>query len=203
MLVSSWDALVEKYPFLRESADRPEVDALREYVQSGGILRIEDAGDRFRVVYPTKEVIDRRISELRRQRTYFAKELSRFQRIDRELAPVRLAFDPLYMRHSMKMLADSRYREAFKRLGFTWKHFLDKRTRKIIEEFMNNEDYRKRVLQALEESPIYASRSFGAISESVRATRKDLVNRRKDLLEKKIRELDAQITRLSLLKRWM
>jgi hypothetical protein len=116
---------------------------------------------------------------------------------------VRLAFDPLYIRHSMKMLADRRYRDAFNRLGFTWKHFLDKRTRKIIEQFLDNPEYRKRVLDALDNSPIYKSRAFGSISESARSTRKDVVNKRMELLRKKIRDLDAQITRLALLKRWM
>ncbi len=202
MLVTSWDALVERFPFLRENADRPEVAALRDYVQSGGILKIAE-GDKLRIVYPTKEIVDQRVAQLRKQRTYYAKELSRLHSIDRELAPVRLAFDPLYIRHSMKMLADRKYRDAFNKLGFTWKHFLDKRTRKIIEQFMDNLDYRKRVLDALDNSPIYKSRAFGSISESAQSTRKDVVNKRMELLRKKIADLDAQITRLSLLKRWM
>jgi len=193
---------VKKYPDLAKDADRPEVDAIRQYLKTGGIIKTDD-GEKFRIIYPTKKMIDDRITSLRRQRTYYVKEINKLKSLERDFTPIRLAFDPLYIKHQMKMLSNQKYREAFKRLGFSWEHFLDPKTRKIIEQFMDNPDYRARVLQALDESPIYKSRRFGAISEAARNTRREIINKKIQILQRKVDELERQITVLTLLKRWM
>jgi len=202
MLISSWEDVVKGYPELAKNADRPEVDAIRQYLKTGGIIKTA-SDDRFRIVYPTKKMIDDRIATLRRQRTYYLKEINKLKSLERDFTPIRLAFDPLYMKHQMKMLADRKYKEAFRRLGFSWEHFLDPKTRKIIKQFMDDPDYRSRVLQALDESPVYRSRKFGSISEAARNTRHELINRKIQALQKKVDQLDRQITTLTLLKRWM
>ncbi|HID09627.1 TPA: hypothetical protein EYP13_05330 [Candidatus Micrarchaeota archaeon] len=202
MLISSWNDLVKNFPELARQADRPEVDAIREYLKSGGIIKVADGKD-FKIVYPTRKMIDERISALRKQRAYFLKQVQKLRSLERELVPVRLAFDSLYLRHQLKLLADRDYREAFRRLGFSWEHFLDPRTRKIIKQFMDDPDYRSRVLQALDESPVYRSRRFGSISDAYRNTRRELINRKVKVLQKKVEHLERQITMLSLLKRWM
>ncbi len=193
---------MKKYPDLAKDADRPEVDAIRQYLKTGGIIKTDD-GEKFRIIYPTKKMIDDRITSLRRQRTYYVKEINKLKSLERDFTPIRLAFDPLYIKHQMKMLSNQKYREAFKRLGFSWEHFLDPKTRKIIEQFMDNPDYRARVLQALDESPIYKSRRFGAISEAARNTRREIINKKIQILQRKVDELERQITVLTLLKRWM
>ena len=202
MLVSSWDDVVKRFPTLGEQADRPEVDAVREYLESGGIIKVADGKD-FRIVYPTKKMIDERIAALRKQRAYYLKQIQKLRTLEREFVPLRLAFDPLYIRHQLKLVADREYREAFKRLGFSWAHFLDPKTRKIIAQFMEDRDYRSRVLQALEESPVYRSRKFGSISDAQRNTRKELITRKVDLLQKQVERIERQMTVLNLLKRWM
>lgn len=193
---------MKHYPDLAEQADRPEVDAIREYLKSGGIIKTAD-GEKFRIVYPTKKMIDDRIASLRRQRTYFIKEMQKLRSLERDFTPIRLAFDPLYMKHQMKLLADKSYREAFKRLGFSWEQFLDPKTRKIIKQFMDDPDYRSRVLQALSESPVYRSRKFGAISDVARNTRRELINKKLQTLQMRVNSIERQITMLTLLKRWM
>ncbi len=202
MLVSSWDDLVKRFPDLEESADRPEVDAIRQYLKSGGIIKVADS-DRLRIVYPTKKMIDERIAALRRQRTYYVKEINKLRSLERDLTPVRLAFDPLYLKHQLKMLADRSYREAFQRLGFGWEQFLDPKTRKIVKQFMEDPDYRARVLQTLDESPVYKSRRFGSVSEAARNTRREVLNRKIETFQRKVDDLERQITMLALLKRWM
>lgn len=202
MLISSWDDAVKKFPSLGENVDRPEVKAVKEYLESGGILKVT-GGSNFRIFYPTKKMIDKRVSSLRAQRALFTRQIRKLRSLDRESLPFRLAFDPLYIRHQLKMLSDKEYRESFNRLEFSWEHFLDPNTRKIIEQFMDDIDYRLRVLQALKESPVYRSRKFGAISDAYRSARRDLINNKVEALQKQVDRIDREIAVLNLLKRWM
>ncbi|MDN5358553.1 MAG: hypothetical protein PWP76_396 [Candidatus Diapherotrites archaeon] len=195
--------MVKHYPDVASRADQPEVDAIREYLKSGGIIKTDDSAKEFRIVYPTKKMVEDRIAALRRQRTYFLKEINKLRSLERDFTPIRLAFDPLYIAHNVRMLADRKYREEFRRLGFSWEHFLDPKTRKIIKQFMDDPDYRSRVLQALDESPVYRTRKFGTISEAARTTRRELINKKLEVLQKRVRDLEKQITVLNLLKRWM
>lgn len=203
VLISSWEELTKRFPQLKEREDDPKVAALKAYLASGGMLRVEPRGDSFRVVYPTKEIIDERIAKLSRERTFLLKELNKIKALDRDLSPVRLAFDPLYIKHNLKLLADGRYREAFAKLGFTKEHFLDPKARRIIEQFMNDLDYRERVLQAIEESPVYRSRSFGETILARKDARKTVISARAQRLQRRIDEIDREITALRLLKKWM
>jgi len=202
MLISSWDDAIKRFPELKERGDQPEVDAVREYLKTGGILKVADGGT-FKITYPTKKVIDERVESLRKQRTYFLRQIQKLRSLEREFMPIRLAFDPVFLKHQVKLLADRDYREAFKHLGFSGPHFLDPKTRKIIKQFMDDPEYRSRVLQALDESPVYRSRKFGSISDVHRSTRKELINRKIDVLQKQVDRLERQITLLNLLKRWM
>ncbi len=203
VLISSWDDLVKRFPQLKEREDEPRVAALKAYLFSGGMLRVEERGDSFRVVYPTKEIVDERIAKLSRERTFLLKELNKIKALDRDLSPVRLAFDPLYIKHNLKLIADRKYREAFAKLGFTRDHFLDPKARKIIEQFMDDLDYRKRVLQAIDESPVYRSRSFGETIVARKDARKTVVSARIQRIQHRIDEIDREITTLRLLKKWM
>ncbi len=203
MLISSWSDLVAKFPELEKRADEPHVAALREYLESGGIIRLEEPNKKFVLTYPSKRMIEERIKELRRERDFYAAELAKLKRLHREFSPIRLAFDPLYIRHQMKMLVDRGYREAFSKLGFTWEHFMDPKTRKIIKAFMENPEYRARVLEALEKSPVYKKRKFGTpIMEIKKSTVRSVVSRKMEVVQKKIAKIDRQIVILTLLKRW-
>jgi len=202
MLISSWDDILERFPDLKGRADHPDVDAIREYLKAGGILKVAD-GKTFKIVYPSWKMIDERVESLRKQRTYFLRQIQKLRSLERDFMPLRLAFDPVYLKHQVKLIADKKYREAFKQLGFSGAHFLDPKTRKIIKQFMDDPDYRSRVLQALDESPVYRSRKFGSISDVHKSTRKDLINRKVDVLQKQVDRIERQITFLNLLKRWM
>ena len=203
MLVSSWKDLLSVAPFL-EGREEPEIQALREYVESGGILRVTVEGGKLRITYPSRRMVEERIRELRRERDFYAAQLAKLRKLHRELSPIRLAFDPLYIRHQIKLMADREYRKAFSKLGFTWEHFLDPKTRKIIKAFMESKDYRERVLDALENSPVYRKRKFGVpLSEIRKKTRAGVVNAKIQAIQRKISKIDRQIVVLTLLKRWM
>lgn len=203
MLVSSWSDLVEKFPELEKKIEEPHVAALREYLESGGIIRVEERNKRLVLTYPSRRMIEERIKELRRERDFYAAQLAKLRRLCRELSPIRLAFDTLFIKHQMKMLADRKYREAFSKLGFTWEHFLDPKTRKIIKAFMENPDYRARVLDAIENSPVYRKRKFGTpITEIKKSTVRTVVSKKIEAVRKKIAKIDRQIVILTLLKRW-
>ena len=202
MLVSSWNDLVKKFPELNERAEDMEVAALREYLQGGGVINVAD-GEKLKIVYPSRKMIDARIDELKRRRKFFSHQLEKLKRLDREFMPIKLAFDPLYYKHMMRMLMDRKYREAFEKLNFSWEHFMDPRTRKIIQAFMDNEEYRKNVLHALSESPVYKKRRFGSVLDIRRETRHGAIRKRMNILENAIRRLDRQMLVLSMLKRWM
>ncbi len=202
MLVSSWQQLVKAFPQLKEREDGATL-ALRKYLELGGIVKIEKKGKSFTITYPTKQVITQRIKKLEEEKRRYERYLHRLQKTKKEVSQVKLAFDPLFYQHMLKMLADKEYREAFQKLGLDWRAFLHPKTREIIRAFMKNEEYRQRVLEALDESPFYKKRKFGELIEDARQVRDNIAQRKEEVLRKKIKELETEIFVLRQLLRWM
>ncbi len=201
MLISSWEQLVQQFPELKDREDGPTL-ALRKYLELGGIVKVERKGNSIKLLYPNKEILKERIKRLKEEKKRYEEYLHRFKRVERDVLPVKLAFDPLFYEHMMRMLADRKYREDFEKLGFDWRAFLTPRTRKIIEQFIHNPEYRRRVLEALEQSPVYRKRKFGALIEEAKKVSRQVAKRREEIIREKIKKLEQELFILNQLLRW-
>ena len=172
--VSSPRVFEREFPELAKS-DRGRV--IRKYLEMGGVVRIEGG----RVVYPTKKRIREKIRE--------KKELLR--KIEEELRPKKLKkkskyLSPVYWRHRIRLALDGNYREAVKKAGLKEDLLETEEGERIVKAFMENPEYRERVIQTVEESVVYKNREFG---ESIRRKygEKKASLREKVLMEKRER----------------
>ncbi len=172
--VSSPQVFEREFPELARS-ERGQI--IRKYLEMGGVVRIE--GDR--VVYPTKKRVREKIRE--------KKEILR--KIEEELRPRKLRkknkyLPPVYWRHRIRMALDGSYREAVRKAGIKEDLLETEEGERIVRAFMENPEYRERVIQTVEESVVYKNREFG---ESIRRKygEKRVSLREKVLMEKRER----------------
>ena len=163
LLVSSPREL-EKY------VNREEYPQLFEYLSLGGILRLETREGKVVILYPTREMIDERIRELEEKRRIVLEKLRKLRGLKRE---GRL-LDGLRIRHRILRLLDGEYRELTDKIDVK-ELFENERGRKILDRLQRDKEYRERVREALEKSPVYRSTLFGSFARKTKEMKESLI----------------------------
>lgn len=86
-------------------------EAIRLYMEQGGIIKIEGSGKRSRLVYPGEDRINKQIESLKYKEEYLRRELSNLKRKQRELVSraigsVKKVFNPVYWQHKIQKRRD-------------------------------------------------------------------------------------------------
>ncbi len=189
--------LVSSPKDLEKYVGRDVAPELFEYLESGGILRLEGREGRVRVVYPSKRMIRERLDELKERRKEIIHEMGKIRRMGRKGRFV----DVLKVKHAVLKVFDAEYRELTEKIGAE-KLLEDERGRKIVEELQRSKEYRERLRQALEESPVYRNRKFGDFVERTEEVKGKLLDERLERLEKVLEEVDREMEVLRGLLRW-
>ncbi len=189
--------LVSSPKDLEKYVGRDVAPELFEYLESGGILRLEGREGRVRVVYPSKRMIRERLDELKERRKEIIHEMGKIRRMGKKGRFV----DVLKVKHAVLKVFDAEYRELAEKIGAE-KLLEDERGRKIVEELQRSKEYRERLRQALEESPVYRNRKFGDFVERTEEVKGKLLDERLERLEKVLEEVDREMEVLRGLLRW-
>ncbi|GEM_PF-1651610 len=128
--------------------------AVETYLETGGIIKIgEHKGNWPRLIYPTKEKLRQELDEVEKELAKLDKQLAEAKRRRNRLQTtpgkmVKVAMDPLYWEHRMKLLKDREYREVYElvRPPFHLMHMPE--WRKRLEVFVKSAEYRARLKEA-------------------------------------------------------
>jgi|GEM_PF-6966790 len=127
-----------------------KTQAVKIYLKHGGVLKQE--GDK--LIYPDKLKINQQLELIDKKINYLSpliKELKEKQR-DLSLFNVVNFFkrtrDSLFWKHYLRKLMDEDYRQASKAVSPPINRINEDKYRKILEQFIENEDYRKSMYEA-------------------------------------------------------
>jgi hypothetical protein len=183
---------------LEKYVPREEAEELYKYLELGGILRIEKEEGRFRVVYPTKQMIRDRIKELEEKRKEIKAELNKLSRIKKKKPSI----NGTRLKHIVLKRIDKDYRELAEAIDAD-RLLRDEKERKIVEELQKNKEFRERLRITLKESPVYKDRKFGEFVEKSQEVKGNLLGGRAERLQIALQRVEEEINILKGIERWM
>ncbi len=180
---------------LERFVERSEAPELFDYVELGGILRIETKP--LRVIYPSRKIVGERIRELEERRKELIREMAKVRRIKNR----KRLLDPLKIKHAILKAVDPEYRELAEAVEVE-RLLEDERGRKIVEELQRNKEYREKVRLTLQNSPVYRNRKFGDFVEKTEEVKGNLIDGRLKRLEEALKKTEREIEVLRRLLKW-
>ncbi len=172
-------------------------EKVEKYVKGGGILRLKIEKDSVKIIYPSKQQIKERLSEIR-------EELRRIKREKEKVSSLNkgsVSLDTLYLRHLLLRMVDRDYKDITDSLDVK-KLLDDKRGRKILEQLQKDREYRERLREAIENSPVYKKSSVGSFIDETRRVKSTLITNKLKLLEKVEKQLKEEEDLLKHLLRY-
>lgn len=184
--------------------------ALEFYLSQGGFVRL--AGSRHsmpRLIYPSKakllaqiSEVKAKLSELEEKRRYWLKMLKDSERYHL-INNIKKFSSPLYWRHLAKMLADAEYRADVKRVGLQAHLVCDARWQPMIRMFVNDEEYRRQLVETVEHSIVYKkNRKVGDYAARLLQFRMDKSKQELAEIEQARELLHQELNALKVLLDW-
>ncbi len=210
-IVSSFDQLQRMLPkSLASAEDSTRLVASKHYLSKGGILHVVPSDTEWpRLLYPTKAHLRKRIDELRFLREQYASRLGEWKKKFNDAKSYRLVQnlkkfkEPLFWQHLARCAMDKDYKGDCEKVKLPVNLVADKRWQPMIRVFLNDIEYRKQLVQTVEESIVYKkNKRVGQYAEVLQSFRMEQSNRKIEELEKKLANLDADITAMQELARW-
>jgi hypothetical protein len=191
----------------KESA---RVSALKHYLSKGGVIHIAPHESGWpKLLYPTKALLRKKIEETRSLRTQYYRRLESWQhKFDgaksyHQVHNLKKLKEPLYWKHVAKCAIDPDYRSDAGKVNLPVHLVADSRWKPMVKTFISDIDYRKQLVQTVDESIVYKNdKRVAQYADQLQGFRMEQSNRKIGELKKKLAVLDADITAMQELARW-
>ncbi len=188
--------------FQGTDVDSAVLEAIREYVSSGGVIKLESVTP-MKIAYPSRNRLKAQLDEVRAKKRKITEEMRNLRRKQEKgkkaLRKIKVIADPLYWKHRIKLLADPGYRKAYETVEMPVAAMTDPKHRKMVEMFVTNPEYRERLVEA---RTSVIGRSRGSIRESVEKSDKfkeEVISERLGKLEKELEKYERREKALNTL----
>lgn len=210
-IISNFNGFSKKLP---KDVDRakfaPRMDAIKHYLSNGGILSISSQDSSFpKLLYPNRMRVKRQVAELQELRGHYHERLVSWRKKLQQaqvyftVNSVKKLKEPLYWKHMAKYFSDPDYRKDSDEVKLPVNLVADGRWKPMVKMFVNDLDYRKQLTQTVNESIVYAKdKKVAKYAETLQQFRSEQSGRKIAALEKKIAEIDANISALNELNKW-
>ncbi len=191
----------------RESA---RLEALKHYLSRGGVLHLcrSEAGWP-KLLYPTKASLRKKIEDLRSLREKYDSRLGSWERKFNDaksyhlLHNVKKLKEPLYWRHLAKCGIDADYRLDSDKVKLPVHLVADDRWKPMIKMFLLDIDYRKQLVQTIDESIVYRKdKKLARYADLLQGFRMEQSGRKIEELQKRLNAIESDISALLELARW-
>lgn len=193
-IVSSFDNFIKSNPDLNTESNPERVNALKDYFSFGGFLSMISSGNGWpKLIYPSKQRIVFQLNELDSSRKLFESKLNDWQKKNSEAKNYKKTMffkkfsEPVYWKHLMKTITDKEYKNSTERVKLPVDLVADKKYKAMIETFLNDDEYRRQLIEAFENSVVYKTDKRLAKHASY------LQEFRKEMSETKIKELTIKL----------
>ena len=210
-IVSSFDQLQKMLPpKLGSAVDSGRVSALQHYLSKGGVLHVVPSdADWPRMLYPTKKHLRKRIDDLRSLREQYSGRLSDWKKKFNDASSYRVVQnikklkEPLFWRHLAKCAIDRDYKTDSEKVHLPIDLVADKRWQPMVRIFLEDIDYRKQLVQTVDESIVYRkNKRVAQYADLLQGFRMQQSSRQIEELQRKIADLDADIAAIQEIARW-
>lgn len=210
-IISSFSAFESKFKdseFLKKEDSRK--NALKRYFSKGGVVSVsQKKGSWPSLLYPSKSRVRQQVEEVSRLKKLFESKHSDWTKKFNEAKTHNLKnhakkfIDPLYWKHLVKSLSDNEYKEDLKAVGMPSEIVSEKRYRPMFDMFLNNLDYRKQLVETVQNSVVYKKdRRVAVYASMLQGFRKGISSSQLNELKKKLSEINSDLEMLKEIEKW-
>ncbi len=210
-LVSSFGQLQKMLPVdINIEKEAARVAALKHYLSKGGVLHISpNEGAWPKLLYPTKTHLRKKIEETRSLHHKYNTRLESWQKkfsgakSYHNIHHLKKLKEPLYWKHLAKCAVDKDYRADSEKVSLPVHLVADSRWKPMVKTFVSDLDYRKQLVQTVDESIVYKkSKKVAQYADLLQKFRMEQSNRKITELKKRLAALDQDINAMQELARW-
>ncbi len=208
-IMSSFKAFSEKFG-VKKKDKGPRAEALKKYFEKGGVISVGKADkDWPRLIYPSPLRIRSQIKELNELKQQYVKKQSSWEKSfnDAKIYHLRnniLKYsEPLYWKHIAKCTTNKDYKNDTALVKLPIHLVPDPRWKPMIRMFVNDVEYRKNLVETVQNSIVYKKdKKVAKYANILQAFRMDISSKKIDSLKKKIDYLDNKIKTLETMLEW-
>lgn len=210
-IISSFDKFAEANPSLNLELTPQRASALKDYFSFGGFVSIIpfDSGAWPKLVYPSKQRILFQLKELEEHRKLFESKLNDWKKKHSEaknyktVISIKKFSEPVYWKHLAKKLTDKEYSASVDRVNLPVDLVSDKKYKPMIETFLNDQEYRRHLTEAFENSVVYKKdKKLAKHATNLQEFRKDVSHTKITELTKKVESINKNIFCLKEMMKW-
>ncbi len=211
-IISSFEQFKKTYgKTFSFDSDKERVEALKRYLAKGGFVRVLPStnGSWPILLYPDKIKIKNHLSEVKKFKEIFEKKKGDWVRKRFQASTYFLFNDlkkfkeKLYWQHTLKLLSNKEYRKDAKKVSLPTKLVADKKWKPMIKMFVLDEDYRKQLVETLENSIVYAKdKKLAKYASALQEFRKEVSSKKINSIDSKLKEIEEDIKMLNVLQKW-
>jgi len=162
-LISSFGQLQKVLPKdFNVEKEGARVSALKHYLSKGGVLHIAPASKGWpKLLYPTKAHLRKKIDETRQLYNQYDTRLSSWTKKFNDaksyhsLHNFKKLKEPLFWKHIAKCAVDPDYKNDSQKVKLPVHLVSDNRWKPMVKMFVQDLDYRKQLVQTVDESIVY------------------------------------------------
>lgn len=195
----------EFIPFISKHKEFDREEAVKRYLESGGIVKIEEVDGELILKYPTVHRINKLLFSLNSRISFLESELKKLRQEEVKLNQQMMAaglvklVDPLYWEHFVKYAVNGDYKKSFDEIKPPIDLIKYPRFRRILKNLLRNPEYRRNLLEAKRTGNIEL---FEDLVKKSLGFRKKLITERISKLQDEILDLKERRRVLFALHEW-
>lgn len=207
-------SILSSFHAFKEAFDVPENDertgALKKYFARGGVISVVNGGKQWpKLVYPTPMRVDAQIKELEGIKAQYEKREKEWKeklsgaKTYHQRHQILKFSEPLYWKHTAKAFTDKGYKDDARKVGLPVHLSADPKWRPMINMFVNDVEYRKNLVETVQNSIVYKKdKKVAKYADVLQALRSEISESKLAELKAKIGQLDGEIAALKMIKKW-
>ena len=190
--------------------DEVRVSALQHYFSKGGVIKISSAGSPWpSLAYPSVFSLKNKMDFISKNRTLLLRKQSSWKQKLREASiyhftnNVKKFKEKAYWQHLAKYASDAEYRADADSIKLPVHLLADKRWKPMIEMFVQDYDYRKKLAETVARSIVYKNdKRVARFADVIQSFRVSESSKKIEELQKKIDAMDRDLEAMKELMKW-
>ncbi len=190
--------------------DEARISAMEHYFSKGGVIKVAPSSNSWpSLLYPNPLNLKTKIDKLSTNRGIFLKKQFAWKQKLRDASIYELANnvkkfkEKAYWKHVSKYMSDQDYRADADSVKLPIHLVADKRWKPMIEMFVEDYDYRKKLTETVEKSIVYKDdKRVARFADVIQSFRVDESTKKINELQAKIDAIDKDIESMKEMMKW-
>ena len=167
-----------------------EKESISKYLNEGGIIKAKK-DILFKIVYPSKDIIKKELHSIMEDYNSTLDKIQSWEKVEKdansfiENNKIKKFINKTFWLHKFKSISDKTYKDDFKKINIPIEYIGDASINKVVETFIKDLDYRKKLIETIETSIVYKNKGIGEKIIKKIALQKEISKNKLEILYKR------------------